>query len=110
MTVRSTILGRAALPDSVDTVLATVPAGQTWIVKSAIVLCQEIGPTAVQVYIQSTTLLMRAWLISGVLATTGRIEWDGWVVALPGDTIHAFMGNDLGTVWVSGSKLMGVAP
>lgn len=109
MSVRTAILGRAQAFATITTLLAVVPAGETWIVKSVEVSPLGFGSSSVQVYATDPTAAIRVVFFQQTVATLTPVHYSGWVVLEPGDHLYCFPTSVDQYVWVSGARLAGVA-
>lgn len=110
MPTRTAILGRGICFAGSPTILATVPAGETWIVKSVEVSPSGFGSSTVQVYLEDAGLGLRALFIQQTIASLGVAHYSGWVVAEPGTDLVCNPTSVDQYVWISGAKLQGIAP
>lgn len=112
MAVRSAVLahGQAVLGANGNVTLATVPAGETWIVKSVVIFIQAAGaPAEVRYGIDSAGVrvdLLRA--AAAVLNDLLRIGQEDWHVAAAGAALRIVNPGGAVTVryHVSGAKLV----
>lgn len=110
MPTRSTVLARANVPNGTPTILFTVPAGHTYIVKGA--LADNHGA-------QQTSLELRAYDPGGVIfgeifnvfASGGGSYQTGqiWVALNPGDYLVGISSGADAYFWISGANLLGTA-
>lgn len=111
MAVRTAALGRGLIFGGAgETLLATVPAGETWIVKGCEIALSGLGSSTVQVFATSADLSTRATFIQQLVPSLGVAHYTGFLVMEPGDTLTAASSSVDTNVWVSGTKLAGVAP
>lgn len=110
MTTRSAVLGHFQSTVSVlSGNVFTVPAGQTWIVKSVVTLNGNGSSSAAVVSVSTTPTAMGVYLVNKTLAGVTADYWEGWVVMVPGDVLAVLAGLDNVRFWISGTKLIGVA-
>lgn len=110
MAVRTARLTNAYVGAGSDTVIGTVPAGETWIVKQVDVHGVAFLNSSIQVYWLNPSTGTRGYFLVQTLASPYVAHYSGFAVGEPGDELHAFSSaNDI-EVWASGSKLEGVAP
>lgn len=110
MTTRSATLAADTFPGgSATTVVATVPVGETWIVKQADVWLTSFLNSSVQLYWRRANgaqgIFVQQSIVSPFIA-----HFVGWSVGEPGDELVAFGSNADFYLWVSGTRLQGVAP
>lgn len=110
MTVRSAVLVADTFPGSgATTTLATVPDGQTWILKQADVQLTAFLTSTVQIYwLRSNGA--RGVIFSQSIASPFIAHFTGLSVGQPGDQLIGTSSNADFYAWLSGSKLEGVAP
>jgi hypothetical protein len=94
---------------AVSTSLFTVPAGQTYLVKS--IMGNDPGPAGdtVSVWAQDVAGVAVNFVEGLVLAVGARFEWDGWVALNPGEQLFVYAVNGNTGFWISGTKLPGIA-
>jgi len=93
----------------VGTNAVAVPAGYTYIVKSATVF--NTGGVADTIYVQGVDPVVNIapfWQ-AYVLPAGAFVRWDGWVVLAPADYILVLSTTGASLFWMSGTKLLGVA-
>lgn len=111
MAVRSAVLARAKSAGGVhDYLLATVPDGQTWILKSAFIYNDANASRTGSVGVKRVAEDTYATALQGPFDPYSTNEWQGWIVAEPGDQIEFQAAGDDMVCWVSGAQLDGVAP
>jgi hypothetical protein len=49
-------------------------------------------------------------LINATFTALQTSEWDGWVALAPGDVLRWSAEQAFAYIWISGTKLLGVAP
>lgn len=108
MATRTTVLGAAICAPLTPQTLGVVPAGQTWIVKSA--LLNDQGGLGGQAFVWFSRPggILGIMAVATDLATVPFFEWEGWVVGLPGDVLQVFADTSTVHAWVSGTHLLGV--
>lgn len=110
MVVRTAVLGRVSVSDILTHVLFTVPAGQTWIVKDVVVTNNDGAGLSAVVSAVDSTGLIGSVIFSPTIAAGVQAELTTYQVLGPGDKLQVFASAQPYIVWVSGSKLAGVAP
>jgi hypothetical protein len=104
--VLGTFFGTAAFQ-----IFATVPAGVTWIVKEVCVRNENGGAAACDFYATDSGGTARVMLVTESVPGTSGIARARYLVLGPGSLLWAASSGGLSVyVWVSGSKLPGVAP
>lgn len=93
----------------VPTTMLTVPAGQTYLVKSVFVLNNSGAADAVQCWALDPAVTVVGYFVLVTLAATTKIEWEGFLAMNPGDKLNCQSQNGVSHFWVSGTKLVGVA-
>lgn len=108
MSTRTAKLVTAVVLTSATIVRATVPAGETWIVKS--VLAQNWGGASgsLQIGCSDPTNSVGVYFVNQTLAAGAIAEWEGWVVLKPGDQVFTVLSASSVSMWVSGTRLLGV--
>lgn len=110
MVVRTARLVEAYVGAGGDTTLATVPDGETWIVKQVDVHGVAFLNSSISLYWVHPASGTRGYFLQQTLSSPYVSHYTGFAVGEPGDELHAFSSaNDI-EVWVSGSRLEGVAP
>jgi hypothetical protein len=109
MPTRSATLAVVTPPANTLTTLLTVPAGMTYIVKSAHLYSTGGAADTVYLFAQRPGPLFGMMLDGAVVAAGGTLEWSGWLVLAPADTLVAQSVQGGTHFWVSGTKLTGVA-
>lgn len=110
MPTRSSVLGASAAAAGVPVTIGTVPAGTTWIAKSAFMADQGgLGGLCFVWFRRNSTGVLGIFAVADY-STVPFGEWEGWVVGEPGDVLEVFSDTTLSHVWVSGAELPGVAP
>src|SRR4051794_36267251 len=90
MPTRSTTLGVANVPASTPLTFGTVPAGETWIVKSILLIDQGgLGGHAYVWFSRSPGSILGVFGFFD-LSLQPVAEWEGWVVGRPGDVLQCF--------------------
>jgi hypothetical protein len=110
MSVRSAVLAIGKPAAATYTVLGTVPAGQTWILKSIVVLNRGAVADTVTVQGAHAGAIAANLLNAAVLAAGASVAQDSWLVLQPGDILAVYATAGVSDFWVSGTKLSGVAP
>lgn len=108
MSVRTAMLCNGIVPAGIDTVLATVPAGETWIVKGAEISSSGLGSSTDQLWAEDLVSGARATFMQQSIPSLGVAHYTGYVVLEPGHTLNARASAVDMYAWVSGSRLMGV--
>lgn len=108
MTTRSSRLAAGANFGGTLTVL-TVPAGETWLLKSVIVYNRNAAAQDVTVFAVDHVIGSQGNIIRAIaLGAATRAEWFGWMVLQPGDIVSIINANAQVDYWVSGTRLLGV--
>jgi hypothetical protein len=90
--------------------LATVPAGETWIVKE-IVLGNNTGTSGIGIVNALKPGVAIVNLLSATIAAFSSAQSTGrFFVLEPGDQLQSNTPGVNWNVWVAGTKLLGVAP
>jgi len=110
MSVRSAVLARGVVFAGDTPLIGTVPDGETWIVKSAEVSPVGVGSSSVQLYAEAADASTRATFFQQTVPSLSPVHYSGWVVMLPGDNLFAHSSAVDEYYWVSGARLVGVAP
>lgn len=111
MTVRTALLGAAVVNSFATVTLGTVPAGQTWIVKSCYVTSLTAVDGTAELWWHRTSPAFSAPIVVSPLPITAPFAaLDLFAVGLPGDQLQAFADSTQIVFWVSGAKLAGIAP
>lgn len=108
MPTRSAVLSRRQSPGA-ETYTVTVPANETWIVKSIYTFNNTAGPLRTYVDLVDPTVPVNARLFDISLGTLLTHEWSGWAVIDGGDQLVIYAQNAGILTWVNGAKLQGVA-
>jgi hypothetical protein len=98
------------LPQNVTTTFATVPAGETWILKSGLFHNYTGTLGRLQFHIEDAAGVAFGQLIQEDIPSLTRKDWEGFVIAVPGDKLVGFCSQTPMSVWLSGAKLDGVRP
>lgn len=107
--VRTAVLAHGDSTGTALVILATVPAGETWIVKSASVVNIAAGAQTVSLLARRPSVPVAVTFYTESLNASAVGQWNGWVVLAPGDQLALVMTVGPGRVWVSGSRLIGAA-
>lgn len=104
---RSAVLGRhKSSGTNSNTLLATVPAGEVWLVKGVIVFNDSAAANGFQLYLQDLPSSSLGRLFNESLgAQTGKVL-TCWAVADAGCTLNFFAQFAGCEIWVSGSRLI----
>jgi len=89
--------------------IATVPAGETWILKSLLVNNQSGVASTVIVLVNRPTPAVPVRLYSESVAQGATRTWEGWLVLQPGDEVKVNASAVSVFVWASGTRLIGLA-
>lgn len=105
MVVRSATLVRARSAGAGTVVVATVPVGETWIIKNTQVWNESAGTVGCNLWVQDPALTIYGTFCQLTLNPGSGGEQSTYTVAQAGDQIKA--GFNIGglVVWISGSKL-----
>lgn len=109
--VRSAVLKHVVLSVPTGTEVVQVPAGQTWIIKSVIFNNSGANTGNIQIYLSDANEALQCPLIDQTISAGTSIFLQCWAVLGPLEWILANTktSNVSGQLWVSGSKLQGVA-
>lgn len=110
MSTRTAVLAKFTTTDGGGHDRASVPAGETWIVKTIAVTNNGTSTATWQLWVHTADSVTAAVEVSqgSQAANTGTVV-SLWVVMEPADVLY-FLGGVSGVaVWVSGTKLAGVA-
>ena len=110
MATRTAILGVGLTTAGVSLTLATVPAGETWILKSCNIINIGAVNTMVKVTVNHATGGHVAAMFFAVVNAASEAYQERWIVAEPGDVIAAESDSAAVDVWLNGAQLAGVAP
>jgi hypothetical protein len=106
VTVRSAVLAAGTLTTTnAWTTIATVPAGQTWIIKTAIMYNAGAASSTVWGRLRRGNILAVAYFVEGVFAVGSIPQVSGYAIAEAGDVIELFATQQPIYYWWSGSKL-----
>lgn len=110
-TTRSAVLKHTILTVPTGTEVVQVPSGQTWIIKSIIFNNSSANTGNIQIYVSDANEQLLCPIIDQTIAAGTSVIVQCWVVLGPGEWILANTktSNVSGQLWVSGSKLQGVA-
>jgi len=110
MSTRTAVLAKFTTADGAGHDRATVPAGETWILKSAAIMNNAATTAGWQLWVHTADSITAAVMVSSgsQLAGSGTVV-SMWVVLEPGDVIYFLGGVASVAVWLSGTKLAGVA-
>jgi hypothetical protein len=86
--------------------VATVPSGETWIIKEAIAYSAPGTPRA---FLAGRRGSLDVPFLDTPLAAAASVRHERWMVLEPGDQIVAYAQSSAFIYWVSGTKLSGVA-
>lgn len=109
MATRTATLGVANVTSTLQTTIATVPAGETWILKSALLNNFAVAAVGIQFWVHSSSLNINVLLFNGSLASNAVLTLSEWVVASPGDSFACILDGQPVRFWLSGTRLVGVA-
>jgi hypothetical protein len=90
-------------------VFATVPAGESWLLKNAMVWNDGVANDSVQVLVVTLAGVRIALAFGFPLAAHGIIQWNGFLIMKPGDTLQGSSSTSSSAVVASGARLPGVA-
>lgn len=103
------MLGKVVTVANAWVTAATVPANETWIVKSASIFNGSAGIRDCRIYVDDFPGSNNAVLVFQNVATGAVAYWTGWTVAGPGNRIQVYADAAGVNFWVSGAKLPGFA-
>lgn len=106
MAVRSANLAVGTKSGAGITTVATVPAGETWIIKD---IRTYASGGAVRALVGAARGGLLVPISDGSLPNAGSRGVECWVVLEPGDEIQVFSNSTTFDFWVSGAMLSGVA-
>ena len=101
----STVLAGAGATD-----LVQVPAGETWIIKSVEVALTGFVTSTVQVGVRTDDNSVSVRPVQQSVASPFVAHYTGWIVLEPTDWIWASTSAQDANLWISGTRLVGVAP
>ena len=108
MAIRSTRLGaRVVTVANSWQLLGTVPAGETWIIKSIVVQNVTVSVAVAQVRLNDAVLGVPVRFVQQTIGADGTFLWSDWVVAPSGVLVEAFADQQPMRYWVSGTALQG---
>lgn len=108
MTIRSSRLALAQVTTLNNGVLlATVPTGEIWLVKSALFYCTGSSAATVFCYLRDQGATVLGMMFKGSVPASGQNQFTGWAVASAGDSIYVQTDVSPLHVWISGAKLQG---
>jgi hypothetical protein len=109
MATRTSKLGASRPAAGINTTLFTVPANMTYIVKGVLV-SNVVGPDdTVTVSIVQDGITFVYLLHGATVATGATTRLTDQVVLSPGDKMNFLSTGGVSVVWVTGTKLVGVA-
>jgi hypothetical protein len=106
VSVHSHVLAASAVSvASAWATLATVPAGEVWILKHTVLL--NVGAALANVTLRVNDLLgpYCMAIYNEPIAANADLQWSGWVVAEAGHQLQLYSNVVPVVVWVSGAKL-----
>lgn len=109
MPVRSAPLARATLLTTASTVLATVPTGETWLVKAVDVYYPGATAATLLLWVRNIAADVTQVIVNRSFPSGDVFHLELWLALTPGDQISAQAGAAGHRVWVSGTRLIGVA-
>jgi hypothetical protein len=110
MAVRTATLVADTFPGGgATTVAATVPDGETWILKQLDLNLTSFATSTVRIFWQRANGAQGV-IFSQSIGTPFIAHFTGFTVAEPGDQLLVFSSNADFYLWASGSRLEGVAP
>lgn len=107
--VRTAVLAQGDFTGTALVILATVPAGETWIVKSVYVINTAAVAQSVFLSARRPSVPISVWFFTKSLNANELATWEGWVVLAPGDQLCLTMTVAPARLWASGSRLIGAA-
>lgn len=109
MSVRTAVLAAVKVSVAGNFAVLTVPAGETWILKSMYLNNFAVATNTVSIFVTRPSTGIAVNIVVKTFSSGEIFTWDGWMVLAPGDQI---LGNASATIfqaWVSGSRLIGLA-
>jgi hypothetical protein len=107
MSTRSAVLVHTLLSGFSANVLATVPAGETWILKSLLLYNGAVSASSIYVIVRDPSATVDCYVAREVVAAQTPFNWNGWVVLDAGSQIRGLQSVDGARVWASGTRLVG---
>lgn len=108
MTTRTAVLGVGQVAAGGGSVtLGTVPAGETWILKSVLAYNAGAASDSPLFFMFDHVSGLNAYLPTSSIATGGTFRFDGWVVLAPGDALGLLQNTTAWRVRASGTRLLG---
>jgi hypothetical protein len=109
MSVHTAVVVAVSQTDPNATTLRTVPADQTWILKHAIVQTPVGAVGNLRVWVRRPSTGALGYIFNQTVTSNQNLQWQGWVVAGPGDEVRIAAADTPCQLWISGSQLSGVA-
>jgi len=106
---RTSILGRGNFLAAGFQTLFTVPAGETWILKRIDAINNAGATQTVQLIARDPTNVISAVLLNASYASGVGGALELWFVLQGGDTLRGSLSVGNVGIWLSGSRLVGVA-
>lgn len=108
MAVRSAVLAAASTTVVNNGVLvATVPAGETWLIKGVLLYNVSANSASVLAYVRRPSVSVFGFIVRAAVTAVNSASWSGLVVAEAGDQLYMQSDQQPTHVWFSGSKLSG---
>lgn len=106
MTVRSATLAAGTMTTTNAWVtIATVPTGETWIIKTAFVYNAGAGSATIWGRLRRGNIAAVAYFVEGVFAVGAVPPVSGYAIAEAGDVLELFVTQQPVYYWWSGSRL-----
>lgn len=106
MTVRNTCVARGGIGAIVDTIVFTVPAQHTLLVKNALLQNAAAVANDVILYARSSDGSFAVTIDLAKLAAGGFANTNYWVALNAGDTLHVSPQGGSAYYWISGALLV----
>lgn len=108
--VRTAKLASGLATNVVGFTIFSVPSTNTWLVKGITATNDaNAGSITVEIYLVDT-FGERGALVHGAIAAGASLQFNGFAVAGPGDSMALSVSGGTVSWWISGAKLAGVAP
>lgn len=105
--IRNGVLGRVVTTATGFTLVGTVPAGMTWLLKAVHLVNNAAATANLVVQLTSPDNSIAAQLPHYAIDPTEAVLWQGWTSLGPGD--HLYVSSDqVGVhIWAAGAELPG---
>jgi hypothetical protein len=105
VTTRSTVLASGHGTVAGGGVVFTCPAGFNCLIKSAVVSNPTSSPGSVWYQLVSSTSQGQCWFGFGTVPAGEGLEWQGWIVMMPGDYLVLNYSQSETYWWINGAEL-----